>query len=78
MLPLLVFAEEHFLLVCLVANEYVDIMYLNKQRIMALEELNKAKKEIETLHQRIESLEAGKHETTRRGDFVVSLKLMEK
>jgi hypothetical protein len=61
----------------LFANVFVDILYLNKQRLMALEELNKAKKEIETLRQRIEKLEAGKHETTGRGDFVVSLKLME-
>ncbi|XP_057520029.1 probable starch synthase 4, chloroplastic/amyloplastic isoform X3 [Amaranthus tricolor] len=53
-----------------------NIMYLNKQRIMALEELNKAKKEIETLHQRIESLEAGKHETTRRDDSSVLWQLL--
>ncbi|XP_048500591.1 probable starch synthase 4, chloroplastic/amyloplastic isoform X4 [Beta vulgaris subsp. vulgaris] len=41
-----------------------NILYLNKQRMVAVEELNKAKEEIQTLHQRIENLEAGKHEYT--------------
>lgn len=37
--------------------------------MVAVEELNKAKEEIQTLHQRIENLEAGKHEYTGGGDY---------
>ncbi|XP_021743429.1 probable starch synthase 4, chloroplastic/amyloplastic [Chenopodium quinoa] len=48
-----------------------NILYLNKQRTAALEELSKVKNEIQTLHQRIETLEAGKHKSTGRDESIL-------
>lgn len=48
---------------------YSDILYLNKQRLLAVEELNKANRENELLLDRIKQLEAEKQSSTGKGDL---------
>lgn len=56
---------------------YADILYLNKQRLAAIEELNKANREKQSLLKRIEKLEAEKNAVAGKGDIVpVLLDLM--
>lgn len=56
---------------------YLDILYLNKQRLLAIEELNKAQRENNLLLARIEQLEAGKKASSIKGDapnlFIVTI-----
>lgn len=56
---------------------YLDILYLNKQRLLAIEELNKAQRENNLLLARIEQLEAGEKASSRKGDapnlFIVTI-----
>lgn len=47
---------------------FPDILYLNKQRIMAVEELNNTNSEKQQLLERIEQLEAEKQSYTGKGD----------
>jgi hypothetical protein len=42
---------------------HADILYLNNQRLSAIEELNKTKKEKQSLFNKINKMEAEKHET---------------
>lgn len=55
---------------------YLDILYLNKQRLLAIEELNKAQKENNLLLAKIEQLEAGE-KASIKGDapnlFIVTI-----
>lgn len=52
----------YILLTCL------DILYLNKQRLLAIEELNKTQKENHLLLARIEQLEGVKQNSAIQGD----------
>lgn len=52
---------------------YADILYLNKQRLAAIEELNKANREKQLLLNRIEKLEAEKHAAAGTGDIMTAL-----
>lgn len=52
----------YILLTCL------DILYLNKQRLLAIEELNKTQKENHLLLARIEQLEGVKQHSAIQGD----------
>jgi hypothetical protein len=47
---------------------HADILYLNNQRLGAIEELNKTKKEKQSLLDKIKKLEAEKHETPGKID----------
>eukprot|EP00268_Persea_americana_P010070 TRINITY_DN1404_c1_g1_i1.p1 TRINITY_DN1404_c1_g1~~TRINITY_DN1404_c1_g1_i1.p1 ORF type:complete len:694 (-),score=123.12 TRINITY_DN1404_c1_g1_i1:359-2440(-) len=49
-----------------------NILYLNKQRLLAIEELNKAQRENNLLLARIEQLEAGEKASSRKGDLLLS------
>lgn len=49
-------------------NDYCsDILYLNKQRLLAMEELERVKNERSSLLDRIEQLEMKKEATSRKG-----------
>lgn len=56
---------------------YLDILYLNKQRLLAIVELNKAQKENNLLLAKIEQLEAGEKASSIKGDapnlFIVTI-----
>ena len=54
---------------------HVDILYLNKQRLTAIEELSNAKKEIETLLEKVENLELQKGADNRKGDSLSIIKM---
>jgi hypothetical protein len=47
---------------------HADILYLNNQRLSAIEELNKTKKEKQSLFNKINKMEAKKHETAGKSD----------
>lgn len=49
-------------------NDYCsDILYLNKQRLLAMEELERVKNERNSLLDRIEQLEMKKQATAKKG-----------
>lgn len=60
-----------FLLVSsfLLLNGISDILFLNKQRLKAVEELNKTNKERELLLEKIDLLESEKQASSRKGDW---------
>lgn len=68
---LLAFVSDFFFLSCflfLVLNGISDILFLNKQRLKAVEELNKTNRERELLLEKIDVLEAEKQAGFRKGD----------
>lgn len=54
---------------------YADILYLNNQRLGAIEELNKTKREKQFLFDKIKKLEAEKKEGTGKSDSIRLRKL---
>lgn len=58
-------------MIILCSIPYPDIMYLNRQRVQALEELDKMKKEQKALLEKIQQLEDQPHASSEQGNKTV-------